>query len=283
MLQDFFECAPCADPAARSRFERLSIWEADGGRWREHQGRYPVVMLSLKEAASLTWEQTLGQMAALMARECDRHAYVLESPDLGPGDRAWFERVRLGEGSYADLAGFLRQLSRILHEYHGEHCMVIVDEYDQPITRAHARGYYDEAVEFMRNWLSGGLKTNPSLAYGVLTGVQRISKESIWAQQHRGEHGAQPGLRRALWLHPRRGGRLGRVSRACRQARRPARMVRRLPLWRGRHLQPLVGALVLCQGLRVPALLAQHLQQHRSRRGPARQRPLRAQRPALPA
>lgn len=181
MLQDFFECAPCADPAARSRFERLSIWEADGDRWREHQGCYPVVMLSLKEAASLTWEQTLGQMAALMARECDRHAYVLESPDLGPGDRAWFERVRLGEGSYADLAGFLRQLSRILHAYHGERCMIIVDEYDQPITRAHARGYYDEAVEFMRNWLSGGLKTNPSLAYGVLTGVQRISKESIFS------------------------------------------------------------------------------------------------------
>ena len=101
MLQDFFECAPCADPAARSRFEQLSIWKADGGRWREHQGRYPVVMLSLKEAASLTWEQTLDQMAALMARECSRHAYVLESPDLDPSDRAWFERVRLGEGSYA--------------------------------------------------------------------------------------------------------------------------------------------------------------------------------------
>ena len=89
--------------------------------------------------------------------------------------------MRLGEGSYADLAGFLRQLSRILHAYHGERCMIIVDEHDQPITRAHARGYYDEAVEFMRNWLSGGLKTNPSLAYGVLTGVQRISKESIFS------------------------------------------------------------------------------------------------------
>ena len=181
MLKDFFECVPCADPAAHGRFERLAIWQADEGAWHVHQGRYPVIMLSLKEAAAATWEQTLAGFSDLMARECGRHRCLLESDRIASGDRAWFERVQAHEATVADLASFLRTLSSMLETYHGEKCMIFVDEYDAPITAAHEHGFYTEAVSFMRNWLSGGLKTNPSLARGVLAGVQRISKESIFS------------------------------------------------------------------------------------------------------
>lgn len=181
MLQDFFECAPCSDSAARGRFERLSIWHDDGGRWRAHQGRYPVVMLSLKFATFPTWEQTRGALANLMAREYRRHNYLLSSNALDHDERASFERIAAQEADEVELGASLRFLTELLGDYHGEKCMVIIDEYDAPITNARACGFYDEAVAFMRSWLTDALKTNKHLAHGVLTGVQRISKESIFS------------------------------------------------------------------------------------------------------
>ncbi len=181
MLKDFFECAPLADPLARSRFERLTIWEVDGGRWRAHQGRHPVVMLSLKGAQGDTWEEMRASLALLVSMEFERHRYVAESAALSPSERGWFQRVADGTASVAELEGSLRLLTDLLARHHGQACMVIVDEYDAPITHARAHGFYDQAVQFMRGWLSNALKTNPSLAHGVLTGVQRISKESIFS------------------------------------------------------------------------------------------------------
>ncbi len=181
MLKDFFECAPLADPAARSRFERLSIWEADGGKWREHQGRYPVFMVSLRNTGSNNWEKTFARIAEVVSEECARHRYVLDSAGLAPNDRARFERLMAGEGSEVDLEVSLGMATRLLADYHGQPCMLIVDEYDAPIIGAHEYGFYQDAVMFMRNWLSGGFKTNLSLARGVLTGVQRISKESVFS------------------------------------------------------------------------------------------------------
>ncbi len=181
MLKDFFECAPCADPAARARFERLRIWEADDGRWREQQGLYPVVMLSLKGAAGSSWQEVRDGLAELVAAEYRRHRYVLENPRIDQDERSQFERIASKESEGAELAMSLRFLTDLLERHHGVGCVVILDEYDAPITHARQHGFYDYAVDFMRTWLSGALKTNPALAYGVLTGVQRISKESIFS------------------------------------------------------------------------------------------------------
>ena len=181
MLQNFFECTPCGDPKARERFELLSIWDADDGRWREHQGAYPVIMLSLKGVEGQTWEETREQLGVRMAQECGRHGYLLDSPDVAPFDRAMLTRIASGTASTVDLMNSLQALTRALCQHHGVPCMVVIDEYDAPITKAAERGYYDQAVAFMRSWLTDALKTNPSLARGVLTGVQRISKESIFS------------------------------------------------------------------------------------------------------
>lgn len=181
MLKDFFECAPCADPQARSRFERLGIWEADEGRWRDHQGMYPVVMLSLKGAAMETWEGTRQALAHLMALEFGRHRYLLEGPSLADEERLRFERILGEKPTEVELAFSLRFLTDALAAHHGRNCVVLIDEYDAPITAARSGGFYREAVAFMHLWLTNALKTNPSLWRGVLTGVQRISKESIFS------------------------------------------------------------------------------------------------------
>jgi hypothetical protein len=180
MLQDFLECAPCGDPEARGRFELLDIWEADGGRWREHQGRYPVVALSLKEADGSTWEEILGVVKNLVAEEFRRHDYLLDG-ELNPGDRDQFGRISAGRPEPGDLAGSLGFLTRLLHARHGHRAVVLIDEYDAPITNALAANAYREAVAFVRPFLSGVLKSNPHLEKGVLTGVQRVSKESIFS------------------------------------------------------------------------------------------------------
>lgn len=181
MLKDFFECAPCADPQARSRFERLGIWEADAGRWRAHQGVYPVVMLSLKGAAMDTWEGAQQALAHLMALEFGRHRYLLESHSLTDEERSRFEHILSEKATEVELAFSLRFLTDALAAYHGQHCVVLIDEYDAPVLAARANGFYQEAVPFIRIWLTNALKTNPSLWRGVLTGVQRISKESIFS------------------------------------------------------------------------------------------------------
>jgi hypothetical protein len=180
MLQDFLECAPCGDPAARSRFERLDIWEADGGRWRGHLGRYPVVALSLRNAEGPTWEDVLAAIGVLVSREFRRHDYLLDG-ELNSGDRAQFERMVDGEPAPGELAGSLAFLTGLLHKHHGRKAVVLVDEYDAPITSALSLGAYREAVAFVRPFLSGALKSNPHLERGVLTGVQRVSKESIFS------------------------------------------------------------------------------------------------------
>lgn len=181
MLKAFFECAPAADPAMDQVFQKLAIWEADGGRWRSHCGRYPVVFLSLKTSTGRTWDVERDRFAMAMADEYARHDYLLQSPSLKPHERVRFTRILNGEASHAELESSLRDLVRILARHHGQRCVVLVDEYDAPVTAAYEGGFLGEAVDFMRNWLSDALKTNSDLAFGVLTGVQRISKESIFS------------------------------------------------------------------------------------------------------
>jgi hypothetical protein len=175
MLQDFLECAPCGDPEARGRFELLDIWEADGGAWQDRQGRYPVVALSLKEADGSTWEEILGVVKNLVAEEFRRHDYLLD------GELDQFGRISAGRPEPGDLAGSLGFLTRLLHARHGRKAVVLIDEYDAPITNAMAANAYEEAIAFVRPFLSSVLKDNPHLEKGVLTGVQRVSKESIFS------------------------------------------------------------------------------------------------------
>ncbi len=181
MLRDFFELQPDGTSLA-PLFEGTEIWEAGGGRYRENQGAYPVIHLSLNTVKKLSWEASYGDIKGLIAAEYERHAYLAESPALGEPERAFFARVRAGSASDVDYAGSLAALARLLKKHHGRGVVILIDEYDAPVMAGYTNGYYDEAVGFLKGWLTGALKDGgAALAFACLTGVQRISKESIFS------------------------------------------------------------------------------------------------------
>lgn len=184
MLQAFLEIENPSDPAWENPeplFRGLGIWEVDGGRWRAYMAAYPVVRLSLNNAKDASWAMVVQTLRQTMAAEYARHGYLAESPALSPDERARFRRIAGADPTNGELKGSLLLLTQLLQRHHGTAVVVLIDEYDAPVMAAATNGYYHEATSFLKGWLTGALKSNDALALGVLTGVQRISKESIFS------------------------------------------------------------------------------------------------------
>ena len=184
MLQTFFEMPDAGTPGAadpRRLFEGLAIWVAEGGRFREHCGAYPVVHFSFNDVKKPDWNVGYSTVRAAMAQEYLRHGYLLESSSLSDLERERFERIAGGTASEGEFASSLLFLTQMLQKHHGQSVIVLIDEYDAPVMACYTYGYYDEVVAFLKGWLTGALKDNNALAVAVLTGVQRISKESIFS------------------------------------------------------------------------------------------------------
>lgn len=181
MLRRFFE-APMGGkiPDSRPIFEQLAVW-GRGERYRAEQGRYPVVAISLGDCGGLAWEECRAAIARHMVAEFRRHRYATELPGMDPDDRGRYLLMCKGV-SAEDLPGSLSFLVRALSDAHeGSGTVVLIDEYEHPVTQGHLRGYRNEAVAFMRDWLTGALKSNESLRLACLTGVQHVSRESIFS------------------------------------------------------------------------------------------------------
>lgn len=181
MLRCFFERSP--DPAVSaatwSLFEGLEV--ATDEEARSHFARYPTIALNLKDVQSRNYRDMLGDV-----REEIRRAYATHRELLGgiPAERA--DRFReLLDGRCEDeaiLRRALGDLSADLARRWGERCVVLIDEYDTPLQHAYDHGYYDEAVEFFRGFYSAVLKDNDqNLVRGVLTGVLRVARESLFS------------------------------------------------------------------------------------------------------
>ncbi|WP_165248856.1 AAA family ATPase [Adlercreutzia sp. ZJ141] len=184
MLQRFFEIPSPDDPAAidtSSLFEGLAIWSAEDGRYRAHHASYPVIRFSFNDVKALTWRDAFRAIRSKMASEYRRHYYLADSPNLSDAEKAQVEQVSYDQFNDLPLGRSLMVLSDLLFKHHGKRCVILIDEYDAPVMAGHTNGYYREAVSFIKGWLTGALKGNSSLAFAVLTGVQRISKESIFS------------------------------------------------------------------------------------------------------
>ena len=181
MLQCFFE-APFEPrhKLRRSYFENLAIWD-EGDFYRAEQGKYPVVYLSLGSVSGKTWEDARAGLARLMSRECTRHDYLLQSAKLGQAEKNGLERLADRSTAGAELDGSLAFLCDCLFRHYDEKTVVLIDEYDRPVTAGHLNGYRDEAIDFMRSWLTDALKATDALRLACLTGVQRVSRESIFS------------------------------------------------------------------------------------------------------
>lgn len=159
-------------------FEGLAIWE--NGEFRKIQGTYPVISLSFANIKEPTYELTRKKICQLMVKLYAEHSYLLESGMLYEADARYFRRISENmDDSDATLA--LYQLSSYLYQYHGKKVIILLDEYDTLMQEAYVDGYWDRLVTFTRSLFNATFKTNPWLERGIMTGITRVSKESVFS------------------------------------------------------------------------------------------------------
>ncbi|NJK31499.1 MAG: AAA family ATPase [Deltaproteobacteria bacterium] len=160
-------------------FEGLRVWK--NHETRKHFGRYPVIYLNLKVTKAGSFSSLLDLVRNEVSDQFEQHRYLLEGSALSASERAFYEKILRAEGKPEDYPHALKRLSRHLEAYHGERVVILVDEYDTPLNEAYLGGYLDEATRFLGNFFSAGLKDNPHLFKGVLTGILRIARESLFS------------------------------------------------------------------------------------------------------
>ena len=168
-------------------FEGLHVSE-DAEVCREHMGKYPVVSITLKGINGGDYATARSLMCAAIGNEAMRFQFLLEDVNLTSREKQQYQQLVMvdtsGEESFrmpdAVLMGSLKTLSVLLEKHYGQKVVILVDEYDVPLAKAHEQGYYQEMVLLIRNILEQALKTNDSLYFAVLTGCLRVSKESIF-------------------------------------------------------------------------------------------------------
>jgi hypothetical protein len=145
------------------------------------QQRFPVVSFSLREIKPPDFDTLLELMRRDIRSLLGDHRWLVEQGRLGEDERALWETITRGSPSAAQLQDVPRWLTKLLYEATGERVVLLIDEYDTPLHTAWLRGYHDQAIDFLRPFLSGGLKDNPALFKGVVTGITRIAKESLFS------------------------------------------------------------------------------------------------------
>lgn len=177
MLRVFFEKT---NEDTSVYFKDKQIWQC-GDYYTKHQGQYPVIFLTFKDVKSMTWEETFQKIRRLISLEFIRHNELETSSVLTAYEKEQYHLLAKDSGDEVDCQMGLQLLSLLLHKHYGRECIIIIDEYDTPIQQGHTCNFYPEIVNFMRNFFSGGLNDNPHLAFGFLTGILRVAKESIFS------------------------------------------------------------------------------------------------------
>ncbi|MBS0622612.1 MAG: AAA family ATPase [Verrucomicrobia bacterium] len=160
-------------------FKKLKIWKLK--KYRALQGQFPVIFLTLKDVKHASWEEAFKVLCSLIAQELERHRYLLENDVLTAKEKELYAKIVSEEADKTLIEQSLRLLTEWLHRYHRIPVILLIDEYDTPVHAAYLGKYYKIFIDFMRNWLSAALKDNLSLERGVLTGILRIAKESIFS------------------------------------------------------------------------------------------------------
>ena len=177
MLRVFFEKTP---EDTSIYFKDKYIWQC-GDYYTKHQGQYPVIFLSFKDIKCSSWQETFQKISKLISLEFMRHDELESSTVLSSYEKEQYHRFASEDMNEVDCQMGLQLLSLLLHKHYGKECVIIIDEYDTPIQQGHLCDFYNEIVNFMRNFFSGGLKDNSHLAFGFLTGILRVAKESIFS------------------------------------------------------------------------------------------------------
>lgn len=152
-------------------------------QWKDfdkYQGKYPVILITLKDCKGDTFEDTLVQIGIQMQQEFERHRYLLDD-QLSEISREWFNKILRLQADDIIIQNSLRLLSDLLNVHWGVPPLILLDEYDTPIHVAFDKEYYDKMIGFMRTFMSLAFKDNTDIFRGVITGILRVSKESIFS------------------------------------------------------------------------------------------------------
>jgi hypothetical protein len=162
-------------------FEGLAVMRDHSAICRQHFQRYPVIYVRFKDVWAPDKVGALGALRQEVRRLYDAHRYLLTEGSLAQDEEARFWQLLRGEGDEGTLCSALLDLSRMLHRFHTEGVVILVDEYDSPLHSSYVHSSFAETVSLFRQFLSAGLKDNPYMFKGVLTGVLRVAKESIFS------------------------------------------------------------------------------------------------------
>ena len=160
-------------------FEGLAVW--DDPQMRALQGTVPVVFVSFADVKGSTYGGMLRAIRDSVAEAFDRHGYLEESPALTQAQRERYALLRDSRADDADLPRSLRLLCSLLERHWGARPIILLDEYDTPMQEAWARGFWNEASDFMRELFNSTFTTNDHLGRALLTGITRVAKESIFS------------------------------------------------------------------------------------------------------
>lgn len=177
MLKSFFEKT---DEDTSFYFRDKKIWSC-GEKYQKLQGTFPVISITFKDAKFFDWSSTFEAIKNIIRDEFLRHDELFTSNCLNSVEQNYLSKMINDQLNEVEYSRALLNLSRMLEKHHQSKVVILIDEYDTPIQQGHSKNFYDYVISFMRNFLSGGLKDNLSLAFGVLTGILRVSKENLFS------------------------------------------------------------------------------------------------------
>ena len=164
---------------SKKLFENLKISQF-GEKYLSEKNKYPVIFLSLKEIAGTNWAEMQEYIAYFLARLFMQFDKLQKEMNIQQ-EKDYFEKIKSQKGNIAENANSLKILTELLERFYQEKVIVLIDEYDAPIQKAKDNNYYTQAISFFREFYGNALKGNKSLHFAVMTGVLRITKESIFS------------------------------------------------------------------------------------------------------
>lgn len=175
MTEQFFsvEYAGCGN-----LFEGLAIWQEE--RYRALQGTYPVISLSFANVKERDFKTASYRLRQMLMKVYEKNSFLRECGKLSEAEKNYFERMASNMGE-EDAPLALYQLSDFLFRYYGKKVIILLDEYDTPMQEAYIDGYWEQLVDFTRSLFNSTFKTNPWLERAIMTGITRVSKESVFS------------------------------------------------------------------------------------------------------
>lgn len=175
MLEKFFSVRYAGRP---DLFEDLSIWEDE--KYRELQGTYPVISLSFANVKERKYEAAVKKINLVITELYNDARFLLEGDLLAKEEKEFFSSISMDMPEITATIA-IHRLSGFLYRYYGKKVMIFLDEYDTPMQEAYVSGYWEEAVSFIRSMFNAIFKTNPYLERAIMTGITRVSKESVFS------------------------------------------------------------------------------------------------------